>query len=249
MRTLLLLTLCLMPLASSALAEEVPKEDAQKAEQRELIRKMFLPVLQVELSQFKRVGRPSDEVLQQAIDQGQKALTEFADKHATDKQNGQIMLGNVRALVANGNVIQMGNGQNELSRDVLEVGIRQRLKPLLDDEQKKRYQAELDQLEDYKRDSVIDFIVNILDEQLNLTAEQHEKITKKLQETWKSNWEAQLQLLPNFEHYLPTLPAESVRPYLNDDQLHIFSDIRQLNFTAHMQINNQFIIKDIELEN
>lgn len=248
MKAIFFLTLCLSTLASAAIAAEEAAEAEQIAVRKTAIRKMFQPVLQVELSQFKRAGEPTSDQLEKAIDEGKLALTDFVDKHAVDNNNAQMLNGFVQMAVVNGQNVPFGAPQNSLTRDTLEVAIRGRFRPLLNDDQKARYEQELVKLEDFKRDAVIEYIISILDEQLNLSEKQRADISAKLRDTWRTNWEVQLTLLPNFEHYLPTLPTQSVRPFLDDNQAHIFGGIQQVNFSAHIQIDNQFVIDEFDLK-
>ncbi|MCC9608066.1 hypothetical protein LOC68_01860 [Blastopirellula sp. JC732] len=242
MKTCLLLTLCLLSLVSAVQADE--KEDLVAAEKAQM-RKTYLPVLQVELSNLQRICQLSPAELEQAIQAGKEAMNDQIDKH--EFAPGRAVARNVG--VENGGMMVLAGRarQQPLSRDSLEHAIRQRLLPLLNAEQKNRYEEELQRQSDFARDAVVEHLVVVLENRLGLSAAQREEVTTGLKEYWKADWEQQLQVLNNYDHYIPTVPGQAVVPHLDKKQQLIFQGMRQVSFSAARPFGGAIVIDDIDL--
>jgi hypothetical protein len=77
-----------------------------------------------------------------------------------------------------------------------------------------------------RQDAVVLLLVEHLDNELYLTSEQRDQISRSLADHWQNAWEGWLQLrhTPN----VPSLPADVVMPYLDPDQKQAWEKIPKL---------------------
>jgi|GEM_PF-1855809 len=184
----------------------------------------FVPQLRVlwkgELLFIRRICEATDEQVAK-LQEGSAPLLVAASKAMLAKQQGQQMI--------LGNAVVMQNNASIEPRVVLQTTIKPLLEANLTAAQMERYRAEVEQVRLAKRKMVVRNLVAKLDQDLQLSHEQRDKLTQSLLDGWQDSWNLCPQALMNLEYYFPTLPDKLVVTHLTERQQTLWRDIPKQN--------------------
>jgi len=224
-------------------------DPAQLANQQDAIRNalrtQYEPMLKAELSFANRVCQWSAEERTKAIAAGKTCLDAFVDDLA--KGNGQLVNRQVFIVAGEAPAVAADPGAKfeEKLSDALRVLV-------MTDEQRQRYDAERADRAAFHAAAAVDNIVSMIDQRVELSPDQREKITASLRKNWKPEWAPPMQLLIQMGNYIPAVPAEHVVPFLSNEQVRTWQGVQKISargnvFGAGLFGGGQLPIDDIDL--
>jgi hypothetical protein len=208
--------------AFPAAAVEAPGGEVDEDARLAPIRAQYEPLLKSGLSFANRVCGFSDEQRQQAIAAGVKWLDEFARGQVAGNQNQR-----------GGLLVFWAAAQPQRPADPVvaaESQIADVVRSVLTDDQKREYESQLAQRAAFGRQAIIDNLIAKMDEHMDLSVEQREKLTKTLLARWDENWAPPLETFVQMSQYMPAIPDEFVTPHLSDEQKRIWSGLQKVSF-------------------
>jgi hypothetical protein len=171
-------------------------------------RAQFEPLLKVELSFANRVCKLSDDQRRNLIGKCNAWLTKFIRDYA--KQGGQPMVQGA----------WFGGGRPQLAdpRESVQKGVAKIIKAELPKEQTAVYVEETKKRADFSQQVSVDNLVARIDNELILSPEQREKISKSLFDHWDKAWAPQLEMFMHGMDMWPNVPDQWIRPHLTATQ-------------------------------
>jgi hypothetical protein len=112
-----------------------------------------------------------------------------------------------------------------------------------------KYTEELTKRTEFEKQTAVENMVAMLDQELMLDAPQREKLTESLAANWDANWVPQLQYLQHGMSYFPAVPDKVILPVLNKTQKTAWKASksgRQNHFFFHGDINAPEMIFDFD---
>ena len=197
-------------------------DPAQAAADLDAIEKQFTrrfrAALRTELNFVRAVCDPTPEQIDQ--------ITESLEKYRADvlKRGSDVQ----KRLARKGLEAQAVNGQWIASnypdaRQVLRASLPRTVKAHLTGEQIERFQRELDKRNLDRTQAAAHILVAQLDRDLNLSAEQREKLTESLTSHWNAAWAQQFEVfLQQGNQFAPNLTVKLVAPFLSQEQRRIW---------------------------
>jgi hypothetical protein len=230
--------------ADLALIADPAQNAAQQEAIRNAVRTQYQPLLKAELSFANRVCGWTPEERTQAIAVGKACLDEFIDDVAVLNRR----FANRQVFIVAGEAPAVG----EDPAAKFESALADALRGLMTDDQRKRYEAERDQRAAFRAEASIENIVSMIDQRLELSPDQREKITDALRAKWKSEWSPPLQMLVQMGNYIPAVPSEHVVPFLSDEQAKTWQGVQKISAHGGMFMQGVFggaeqAINDIDL--
>jgi hypothetical protein len=213
------------------LAEPVQIADpAQQANRQEVIRtalrNQFEPLLKAELSFANRACQWTAEERTRAIAAGKICLGAFLDAHA--QQNGQLL--NRQIFIAAGDApvaaVDPSGRFYETLTDVLHMQ--------MSDEQRERYDAERAARAAFRAEASIENIVLLIDQRLDLSPDQRDKIAAALKANWKPEWAPPMQFLIQMGNFIPAVPPEHVVPFLTNEQVRTWRGVQKVSARGNL---------------
>lgn len=231
------------------------QDDADKIRERQstMIRQSLLPMAAFELSFLKRTCDPSEEQLKKAEtiarDQLDKYSTNWKEQGNKDEQR-QIAFAINNGARIQAQAIQPAAIAKIVSNlyDPMTNSLRSEFEGLLDESQQTAYQKELKTRDEYEQKAIIDFLLVILDDKLNLTEKQSEKIADGMRARWGEGWVPPLSLMANFGEYFPPIPDAAIIPHLETGQIDVWRSARIVRFSSYNQHKNSFFPNEFDLD-
>lgn len=93
-----------------------------------------------------------------------------------------------------------------------------------------KFQLELNQRTERRKQAAILTVLARMDTALLLTEEQRTAIEKSLTSAWQEDWEQWLFIHIYGDQYFPTVPDQHVVPHLNKDQKAVWNTLQKINF-------------------
>jgi hypothetical protein len=180
----------------------------------EQFKQQFRPILGAELHLIRSVCAPSEEQRRQIVRAAERTLEQAAKKFAEIQQ--EVMRGRARA-------------SNPDPREYIQEGLATVVKSHLTPEQFARYQAELEERAENRKQIAVRNIVARLDADLILSAEQRDQLCEALSSNWNDRWCQQLESLQYINQFFPNIPSDYVTPFLNKTQQELWKTIQRNN--------------------
>jgi hypothetical protein len=206
--------------APAAVIAEAGDDDPQVA----AIRSQFEPMLKAELSFANRVCRWSDEQRVKAIAAARAWLQEFAREYA--KNNGRAQAQMMVFVAGNGGGGFAAGGNQDES---VEKKVARAVCESMTDEQRTAYAAEAEKRHEFRKQAAIENLVAQLDQRLELTSTQREKLTESLSSRWKDDWAPPLEIFVQMANYIPAVPDEAVLPHLTAEQKALWQTVQRIS--------------------
>lgn len=238
------------PAAVDAAADD--GEDAEEEGEEEedprvaAIGAQFEPAVRAQLSFANRACQWTEEERKSAIAAAREWLRQYSVKVA--KQNGQIQNGGL-VLFAAGMAprAQAANLGDEFEDQLVDM-----LRKAMSDEQRTRYDAELERRKTFLAEAVIENLVAQADQRLDLQPKQREQILQSLRNQWNAAWIPPLQMFVQMPQYIVAFPDEHIVPHLSPLQNQIWRGVQKISargmmFGGGMFGGNEQMIDDVDL--
>jgi hypothetical protein len=222
-------------------------DGAQQAMQKQL-RRVFEPMLKVELSFAKRVSKPTDEERRELIAAAVKWLDEFiVDFVKNQDQNEQQM------LIQGMQRVVIGGPKNSADpRDLIQKGVARLVAEKLPAEKAAAYLVEVGKRDEFYRETIVSNLMVQLDDKILLASEQRESISKAMLTQWDDKWPPSLEAFQYASHYGLSMPRDAIRPELTPAQQEVFDQIQattqQVIFGGMGMDGNEQVIGDVDLK-
>jgi hypothetical protein len=202
-------------------------------------RAQFEPALKVELSFVNRVCKLSDDERRILIVKSNDWLDKFVADYAKQGNQPQMARG------------WFGGVQPAADpRESIRAGVAKLVKAELPKEQAEKYAEESKKRAEFHKQAFIEDLVTRIDNELMLTPEQCEKITRSLTEHWDKKWYPQFEMLVNGMQIWPAVPDQWIRPHLSREQQIAWGRLNKQNgnvFFGGFPVEGQ-VIDDIDLK-
>jgi hypothetical protein len=186
------------------------------------LRTQYTPLVQRELTFAGRVCEWTDEQRDKAVAAGRTWLEAYIRTQAGQQQANQGMM----IFMNGGGQLAMAGDAVSTAEDELIAAIRE----TLDADQQAAYDAELKERRAYRKQTVIENLVAQLDDRLNLTAQQREKLARSLHVRWDESWAPPLEIFVRMSEYVPVMPDEAITPHLTPEQRQLWAGLQKVSF-------------------
>lgn len=155
----------------------------------------------------------------------------FEQRRALSKESDQVLKDAVTPYVEAQQQMMRGvAAQYPDTRKVLQQSLEKAVKKHLSPEQATRYHAELEKRATEWKDAGVRLLVAKMDENLVLSSDQREKISKSLFEHWNDSWTQVVEMLQQNDQVFPMIPNQHVAPYLNASQKRVWDGMPKNNY-------------------
>ncbi|QEG36841.1 hypothetical protein [Bythopirellula goksoeyrii] len=121
--------------------------------------------------------------------------------------------------------------QANMKREALVEQIEQAIEPLLNDEQQAIYRTELQARTEFRRETIVDNVLSMLDKRLAFTNDQSSAIRRDLlADDWVDDSPPPLHAFLQNAQYIPQLPDNCITPHLNKAQSMIYKGLQKVNW-------------------
>lgn len=216
----------------AAMQAEPGGEDGDDAQMR-AIRRQLEPYAEIELSFAHRVCDLDERQLASAGEAFGGRLDQLVRKlappeRAQQGQNGiEDFMDGARRL----------DGRTSIER--LQRTLIQALEPLLNADQLAAFRRERTARETFRRETIVDNLLIILDQRLTLTDKQRADIRQALLDKWNEAWTPPLHAFQQTTHHIPEVPDDCVTPWITPQQCRIYQGLQKVQWGG-FQINDPF---------
>ncbi len=233
------------PAAVDAAADDDGAEHEEQDPQVAAVRAQFEPAVRAQLSFANRACQWTAEERTNAIAAAREWLRQYSLKVA--KQNGQINRGGVVLFAGGMPRARAANPGSEFEDQLVAV-----LRQEMSDEQRTRYDAELEHRKTFLAEAVIENLVAQTDQRLELQPKQREQILQSLRNQWNAALIPPLQMFVQMPQYIVAFPDEHIVPHLSPLQNKIWRGVQKISargvmFGGGMFGGNEPMIDDIDL--
>lgn len=180
----------------------------------------------------RRVCDLEEEQLQALKDMDQKWLQEKAADKGKAREVRGIVAGMARFL--GGRIAAPGQQQDQPQAVVQRVRpiIDEHVLSILDDEQKEAYQAELEAMETFERESMASVIVASLDARIYLQPDQRKSLIEEIQKWLEGRNRIYWQFYFQNTNYIPDIPSNILKKHLTEAQYSSINGLQKYNYDA-----------------
>jgi hypothetical protein len=189
--------------------------NAQRDQSIQLLR----PILNAEYQLICSVCAPRAEQRKQLAHDGERALRDTAQAYAEMRRSG------VRVVL---NRVQVANNSSVFDpRRMIHEKLLASLKAHCSPDDVARYEAEVAKREkDRKRIAILNLVARI-DQEVILSTDQRDRLTRTLSLNWNDAWSPALELFQYNNTYPPSIPEDCIALVLDDEQLKIWRGVRK----------------------
>lgn len=147
------------------------------------------------------------------------------------KAAGDAALKEIVRKMAERQVRPNRGGQSQVEpRKAIRKALLDALEHTLSTDAMQKFQQELNQRTERRKQAAILTVLARMDAALLLTEEQRTAIEKSLTSSWQEDWEQWLFIHIYGDQYFPTVPDQHVVPHLNKDQKAVWNTLQKINF-------------------